>query len=46
MTGENPVAEFICGAAIGTALTMTACYLLRPKFTPRKSKDPLVRDFM
>ncbi len=40
------IEEFLCGAVLGTALTLTACYIFRPPFVIKESKDRLVRDFV
>jgi hypothetical protein len=38
MNSDSSIRDFFCGAVIGTALTMTACYLLRPDYPSRKFK--------
>ncbi len=38
MNSDSSIRDFLCGAAIGTALTMSACYFLRPDYPSRKFK--------
>lgn len=40
------IEEFLCGAVLGTALTLSVSYMFRPQFVQRESKDRLVRDFI